>query len=89
MSPPLPAAPVRPRRLRVRARLGKYRIESLLAEGYYSHVYQAFDTIAALGAAGELAVRDHAKRLQRCRAVRKQALQALQAGTLREETPPR
>lgn len=32
-------------RLRVRARLGKYRIETCLSEGAYSHVYRAYDTI--------------------------------------------
>ena len=34
-----------PSRLRARARLGKYRIETRLAEGTYSHVYRAYDTI--------------------------------------------
>ena len=48
MSPPLPTPPARPRRLRARSRIGKYRIESLLAEGYQSNVYQAFDTIESL-----------------------------------------
>ena len=32
-------------RLRSRSRLGKYRIESRLFEGTYSHVYRAYDTI--------------------------------------------
>jgi len=35
----------RPRRLRARSRLGKYRIEGLLADGDYSNVYRAYDTI--------------------------------------------
>ncbi|MGK0186792.1 MAG: serine/threonine protein kinase [Verrucomicrobiales bacterium] len=33
------------RKLHKRSRLGKYRIESCLAEGHYSNVYRAFDTI--------------------------------------------
>jgi serine/threonine-protein kinase len=33
------------RRLRVKSRLGKYRIEGRLADGEYSNLYQAFDTI--------------------------------------------
>ncbi len=37
--------PARPTRLRARSRLGKYRIEALLDEGAYSHVYRAYDTI--------------------------------------------
>ncbi len=32
-------------RLRVRSRLGKYRIESCLSQGSYSNVYRAYDTI--------------------------------------------
>ena len=48
MSPLLPPPPVQPRRLRTRSRLGKYRIESLLADGPYSNVYRAFDTIEGL-----------------------------------------
>lgn len=46
--PPSLAPTSRPRRLRTRSRLGKYRIESLLAEGNYSNVYRAFDTIEGL-----------------------------------------
>ncbi|MFM1557987.1 MAG: serine/threonine-protein kinase [Roseibacillus sp.] len=48
MSPLSPAVSAHPRRLRTRSRLGKYRIEALLAEGYYSNVYRAFDTIEGL-----------------------------------------
>ena len=33
------------RKLRVRSRIGKYRVEACLAEGVYSNVYRAFDTI--------------------------------------------
>lgn len=33
------------RKLRVRTRIGKYRIEACLAEGSYSNVYRAYDTI--------------------------------------------
>lgn len=45
MFPPPPNTPPKPRRLRARSRLGKYRIEALLSEGYYSNVYKAYDTI--------------------------------------------
>jgi serine/threonine-protein kinase len=47
-SPPTKLAakpPAKPRRLRARSRLGKYRIEAVLAEGYSSNVYKAYDTI--------------------------------------------
>ncbi|MEZ5330073.1 MAG: serine/threonine-protein kinase [Verrucomicrobiales bacterium] len=33
------------RKFRVRSRIGKYRVEACLAEGVYSNVYRAFDTI--------------------------------------------
>lgn len=36
-----------PPRLRAKSRLGKYRIEGLLAEGEYSNLYRALDTIEA------------------------------------------
>ncbi len=45
MAQPVSTSYQRPRRLRARSRLGKYRIEALLAEGNYSNVYRAFDTI--------------------------------------------
>lgn len=35
-------------RLIVRSRLGKYRIEACLAEGSYSNVYRAYDTIECI-----------------------------------------
>ena len=35
----------KPPRLRLKSRLGKYRIEARLMEGSYSNVYRAFDTI--------------------------------------------
>lgn len=35
-------------RLKVRSRLGKYRIEACLAEGSYSNVYRAYDTIECI-----------------------------------------
>lgn len=38
-------AKTKPTRLRLRSRLGKYRIEARLMEGSYSNVYRAFDTI--------------------------------------------
>lgn len=44
--PPKPSS--KPRRLRTRKRLGKYRIEGCLAEGYYSNVYKAYDTIEGI-----------------------------------------
>jgi serine/threonine-protein kinase len=34
--------------LRARSRLGKYRIETRLSEGSYSHVYRAYDTIEGI-----------------------------------------
>jgi serine/threonine-protein kinase len=44
--PPGPAkAKSKPKRLRLKSRLGKYRIEACLMEGSYSNVYRAFDTI--------------------------------------------
>lgn len=45
MTPNLLPSTDAPRRLRARSRLGKYRIETRLAEGTYSNVYRAFDTI--------------------------------------------
>lgn len=38
-------ANVKPTRLRIKSRLGKYRIEARLMEGTYSNVYRAYDTI--------------------------------------------
>ncbi|MDA9831336.1 serine/threonine protein kinase [Akkermansiaceae bacterium] len=46
MTPPPPFLPTH--RLRVRSRLGKYRIEACLAEGSYSNVYRAYDTIESI-----------------------------------------
>jgi serine/threonine protein kinase len=43
-----PNSILRSARLRARSRLGKYRIEQRLAEGIYSHVYRAYDTIEGI-----------------------------------------
>jgi serine/threonine-protein kinase len=43
--PPLAKKPATLPQLRIRQRLGKYRIERRLAQGGFAHVYQAFDTI--------------------------------------------
>lgn len=48
----------RSRKLRARSRLGKYRIEACLAEGAYSNVYRAFDTIENRSAALKIPHRD-------------------------------
>ena len=49
MADPIPKpAAARPRLLRSRSRLGKYRIEARLAEGSYSNVYRAYDTIEGI-----------------------------------------
>ena len=44
-SDPSGPAKAKPQRLRLRSRIGKYRIEARLMEGSYSNVYRAFDTI--------------------------------------------
>lgn len=44
-SHPSNPAKAKPNRLRLKSRLGKYRIEARLMEGSYSNVYRAFDTI--------------------------------------------
>jgi serine/threonine protein kinase len=48
MANPAPTPSSRPVRLRSRSRLGKYRIEGRLAEGSYSNVYRAYDTIEGI-----------------------------------------
>lgn len=45
----LPIEPAQPtKRLRVRQRLGKYRIEKLLAQGGFADVFRAYDTIEGI-----------------------------------------
>ena len=48
MANPLHASASRSSRLRSRSRLGKYRSEGRLAEGSYSNVYRAYDTIEGI-----------------------------------------